>query len=120
MQLLRLDWPKCRDGYEILELRRSAVDWPPPVSRAGDILEYQDSSVPLPADATEAERRLLAKWGVQLSPDESVPKEWEALARVIEPRSNRMHVANVLATAPDLFVAFANINDSIDRLLAFF
>jgi hypothetical protein len=119
MQLLRLNWPKCRDGYEILELRRSAVDWPPPVSSTADILEYDDSSVPVPTDATAAERRLLAKWGVQLSPDQSVPKELEALARVIEPRSDRMQVVNVLAIAPDLFVEFANINDSIDRLLAF-
>jgi hypothetical protein len=123
---LRLKWPKCRDGYEILELRRSAVDWPAEADnfRDGGIVSYS-GSIPPPVDATPEERRLLAKWRILLAPDPSVPKYPDDIATVIEPRSGRMHAGNVLANAPDLFVEFANIYDpnnwadSVSRLVAF-
>src|SRR5262245_49174467 len=111
MQALRLNWPICRQGYEILEFRRSVVEWgrfDHEVSfdrgvSEGSVIEFS-GSVPPPADATAAERRLLAKWGILLMPDPGVPKELGAIEHVIEPRSERMHIVNVLAAAPDLFV----------------
>jgi hypothetical protein len=107
MQALRMNWPICRKGYEILEIRMSAIDWSP----------YDDDwNVRPPADATEAERRLLARWGMQLG---SAGYEEGEICRVIEPRDQSRRVVNVLATAPDLFIEFANINDSEARLLAF-
>ena len=50
MQVLQLKWPRCRKGYEILEIRRSALvnDW-----------HGLDKSKELPADATVSERRLV-------------------------------------------------------------
>jgi len=43
----------------------------------------------------------------------------ELILRIIEPRGETLRCSNVLASAPDLFVEFANINDSEARLLDF-
>jgi hypothetical protein len=124
MQALHLNWPKCPKGYEILSLRRSGVDWSynwsnhiEPDATAAAVLHPMADFVPPPADATQAERRLLARWGTLLGPIREEDKE--DIARVIEPRNETTHTFNVLVKAPDLFVDFANINDSEDRLLQF-
>ncbi len=107
MRAVRLKWPRCPKGYEIVEIRRSAIDWKPD----------DDWNVRPPADATDAERRLLAKWGIQLEPNPG-EEDWE-IARLIEPRNEKTRVADVFAMEPDLFVEFANINGSEGRLLSF-
>jgi hypothetical protein len=104
MQALRLNWPRCRKGYEVLEIRREDLD------AAGNLR--------LPADATPAERRLVERWGRRLSKDFYFHPDQE-IVRVIQPRDEKMPIANVLATAPDCFIEFANINGSEARLLDF-
>jgi hypothetical protein len=68
------------------------------------------------AEATDAERRLLAKWGIRLEPHPD--EDWE-IGRFIEPRNEKTRDADVFAMGPDLFVEFANINGSEGRLLTF-
>jgi hypothetical protein len=70
-----------------------------------------------PADVTNAERRLLGKWGMQLEPGPD--EEPQEIARLIEPRNEKTREADVFAMGPDLFVEFANINGSEGRLLNF-
>ena len=103
MQALRLNWPRCRKGYEVLEIRWSGFS------------QDEDRRMRLAPDATAAERQLLERWGRRLStyaPEEPV-------FRIIEPRDDTTRIGNVLANAPDLFVEFANINGSEARLLNF-
>jgi hypothetical protein len=104
MQALRLNWPKCRKGYEILEIRRAAI------GLRNKNFRWNASSV-----ATDHERRLMAKWDIGPYAFE----EGEETVRIIEPRDESKQAANVLASAPDLFVQFANINGSEEKLLNF-
>jgi hypothetical protein len=112
MQALRLNWPRCRKGYEVLEIRRSAIVRRPAIEWD----EENFTSTPA-ADATAAERGILAKWGDHLS--RYAFEEGGQIVRVIAPRNETVCVGNVLANAPDLFVEFANINGSEVRLLNF-
>jgi hypothetical protein len=104
MQTLRLNWPRCRKGYEVLEIRRSAI--------LGGNFAVRPS-----AGATATEREILANWGTHLH--RYAFEEGEPIVRVIAPRNEVVCVKNVLANAPDLFVDFANINGSEVRLLNF-
>jgi hypothetical protein len=133
--MLRLKWPRSRKGYEFLEIRRSALE---PISnvkistrrehgyRVTEIrtaLEERktEDTLRLPADATLSERRLAERWGRSLRDYDFFPlrKSDGEIIRVIHPRGEQMHVADVLATAPDCFIEFANIEGSEARLLDF-
>jgi hypothetical protein len=102
MQALQLKWPRSRKGYEVLEIRQSAISGP--------------------ARATVDERRLLAKWDLRrygFRESGGRDKDGEIVHRLIFPRDENMRVADVLANSPDIFIEFANIDGSEARLLEF-
>jgi hypothetical protein len=107
-QVVRLDWPISVAGYKIKEIDRSKVDWEasPP-----------DYTVAAPACATTAEIELLERWGMRLCPSDG-EADWET-RRFVEPIDSRSPPGNVMAKCPDLFVEFANIKGSEEKLLAF-
>ena len=104
-QVLRLDWPRCRDGYSLIQFDAQKVDWP----------RYERNEAARQPRLTEDEQRFLLRWGQRLrfSQEGDEQEYWflEKSERVVEP--------DILAKEPRLFSKLSAAKDDTKKLLQF-
>jgi hypothetical protein len=104
-QVLRLDWPVCRDGYELVSFDSRKVNWPLFLKTK----EAQQQQL------TEQEQRFLEIWGERLSLYE--PDFEDELWFL--PRSTRFNSPDVMAKDSRLFSRLADARESETKIRRF-
>jgi hypothetical protein len=104
-QVLRLNWPVCRDGYDLVKFDSRKVDWPL-------FLRTEEARQ---SQLTDQEQRFLERWGERLSLND--PGEEEELWFM--PRSKRISTFDVLAKEPRLYSKLAGARGSDVKLQKF-
>ena len=104
-QVLRLNWPRCRDGYSLIQFDARKVDWP----------RYESDGVAQQQQLTEDEQRFLLRWGrrLRLNQPGDEQEQWflEKSAREVAPE--------ILAKEPRLFSKLSAAQDDDEALLEF-
>ena len=104
-QVLRLNWPVCRDGYELVKFDSKKVDWPL-------FLKTEGAQQP---QLTDQEQRFLDQWGERLSLNGLGDEEelW------FLPRSTRVQSPNIMAKEPRLFNILSDARSSEIKIKRF-
>ena len=100
-QVLRLKWPRCPDGYDLIQFDPRKVDWE----------RYHSDENPNQPQLTSDEQRFLATWGEQLTTFErgDETEQW-FLAR-----TKRIIKPNIMAKEPRLFLEFAETRSDVKK-----
>ena len=92
--LLMFEWPKDRDGYEILEFDPRGVVWQPDAN----------GNVSPPEGSSPSIVQLLKRWGMGVGPE---PGHKNKSYLILEPVGDEAVTTQPLETNPGLFVDFA-------------
>lgn len=100
-QVLRLNWPRCADGYDLIQFDSRKVDWP----------RYRRDKDPNQQQLSRDEKKFLAIWG-ELSESYQPGDETEQWFLA---KTNRVASSNIMAKEPRLFLEFAETKSDPNR-----
>jgi hypothetical protein len=92
-QVLRLNWPRCPDGYDLVQFDRRKVDWE----------KYSRDENPNQQQLSKDEQRFLAVWGEHLT----IFRPGDEEEQWFLARTKRITKPDIIAKEPRLFAKFA-------------